>query len=56
MEPLDRARHRAANVDEREDLGPGETLAQRVENFFASAHPGEPVVNEGDAEGSWLLA
>jgi len=46
---LDHRGHRSPNVHEGEELGLGKTLAEDLEYFFASAHSGQPVVDEGDA-------
>ena len=43
---LDRRRHRAADVAQREDVGVGMQLAQRFEHALAAAHARQPVVNE----------
>jgi len=44
---LDRRRNRTAHMDQREELGVGKPLAQRLERILAAAHAGQPIVNEG---------
>ena len=52
----------AGDVQQREHLGAGQELRQRLEHLLAAAHPGEPVVHERDARAAdvgrthrWLL-
>ena len=47
---FDERRHRARDVQQCEQLGLGEHLAQAFEGLLPTAHAGEPVVHQGDAQ------
>jgi hypothetical protein len=46
---LDGGRHRARHVEEREEIGLGEELAEDFEAALAAPHAGEPVVDQGNS-------
>jgi hypothetical protein len=51
---LDGWRDAARDVEEREDVGVGVHLAERLEHLFSAPHPGEPVVCKGDPHQRWF--
>jgi hypothetical protein len=48
--PLDRRRHAARYMEERQQVGGWIRLAQKLEDLLAATHAGEPVVHQNDLQ------